>query len=275
MSDGSQSHGGDASALRAVGVAAELAGGDFGAEIGGQGVCGSREDAVVGTAGRGEDLADEGLVHVEDGVQGTKPQEVLHDEGSLLGREDLRAGGSALWGEEAEPDLVDLGPGAPEAEELFEVAWSVCGKACDGGVNGDLGRGNILEDALVGGGLAPLVVLRLQAIDGHDYVESAEAAPFRGDDAEGAGDDLNVDVASVDLGEEHLQLAVTNEWVSSDEGDMQRLLSIDNGEDVPDEVVSLEIRELAKLGFAAEMSGIEGVAAGTTKWALFGDFDGE
>ncbi len=50
---------------------------------------------------------------------------------------------------------------------------------------------------------------------------------------------------------------------------------IDKGKDAIDEFLTLEIRELAELGSAAEMSGIEGIASGTTQRTFFGDFDGK
>src|ERR1700730_3203579 len=102
-----QSHRGDAAALRAVRISSELAGGDPGLQICGDGVGGAGEDAVVRALWGREQLAEGGVVHVEDGIGEAKTEEVFDDQGALLGGQDLRAGGSALGREEAEPDLVD------------------------------------------------------------------------------------------------------------------------------------------------------------------------
>ncbi len=66
MADGCQAHGGDAAALRAVGLSAELAGGDRRGEIGGDGFGGAGKDAFGGTFGGRSDFVDERFGHVED-----------------------------------------------------------------------------------------------------------------------------------------------------------------------------------------------------------------
>ena len=99
--------------------------------------------------------------------------------------------------------------------------------------------------------------------------------PFGRDDAEGAGDDLGVYAAGFDLGQEEFELAITNERIATYKGDMEGLVLVDEGEDFCYEFVSLEVGELAELGFAAEMSCVEGVAAGAAERAFFRDFDGE
>ena len=60
VADGGKAHGGDAAALGAVGLAAELAGGDAGSEVGGDGLGGAGEDALGGVAG------EEGVDFVDD-----------------------------------------------------------------------------------------------------------------------------------------------------------------------------------------------------------------
>ena len=58
MADRGQGHGGNAAALRTIGIAAELAGSDAGGEIGGDGAGGAGEDAVLRTGRRGERCGD-------------------------------------------------------------------------------------------------------------------------------------------------------------------------------------------------------------------------
>jgi hypothetical protein len=117
----------------------------------------------------------------------------------LSWRENLWIGGTALGGEEAEPDLCYRGLTAPELEELIEVSGAVGDLRCDSAMDGDLGVLDVFEDALVSGGLATFIVLGLKAIDGDDYVEFLESLPPGRNDSEGAGDDLSVDTASIDL----------------------------------------------------------------------------
>jgi len=72
MSDGGETHGGDAAALRTVGVATELAGRNRGLEVGRDGMSGAGEDAVFRRFGRVAELLDAGLVHVQNGIK--RPQ---------------------------------------------------------------------------------------------------------------------------------------------------------------------------------------------------------
>ena len=133
---------------------------------------------------------------------------------------------------------------------------------------------DVFEDAVVGGGFAALVVLGLEAVDRDDDIELLELFPLGGDDAEGAGDDLGVNSAALDLGQEEFELAITNERIAAYEGDVEGLVLVDEGEDFSYEFVALEVGELAELGFAAEVGCVEGVATGAAQGAFFGDFDG-
>jgi hypothetical protein len=112
-------------------------------------------------------------------------------------------------------------------------------------VDGDSGVLDIFEDALVGGGLAAFVVFGLKAIDGYDDVELSKSLPVGGDDAEGAGDDLGVDAAGFDLGQEEFELTIADQRVAADQGDVQRLFFIQESEYVLDELVALEVGEVA------------------------------
>jgi hypothetical protein len=84
-------------------------------------------------------------------------------------------------------------------------------------------------------------VFRLQAVDGDNDIEPREVGPVLRDDAEGAGDDLDVDAAPVQLGEKKFQLAIANERVSADERKVERTISVDDFEDALNQSVSLEI----------------------------------
>ena len=98
-------------------------------------------------------------------------------------------------------------------------------------MDGDLCAGDVFEDAVVGGGFAACVVLGLEAVDGDGDGEPFEFLPMGRDDAEGAGDDLGVDAAAFDLGQEEFELAITDERVASYEGDVEGFVLVDEGED--------------------------------------------
>lgn len=64
---GSEAHGSDAAAGGTVGIATELAGSDFGQQVGGDGLGGQGEDAFLGTVGRSGELIDYHFGHIELG----------------------------------------------------------------------------------------------------------------------------------------------------------------------------------------------------------------
>ena len=199
------------------------------------------------TCGRGRDLADEGFGHLEGWVFPSQLAEIGNQVLSLRGRQNFGIGGSALRCENAEPDFYHLRLCGPEAEEFIEVARAVCDLRRDGAVNGDAGVFDALEDALVGRGLAAYIMFRLQAIDGYDDVQFLELHPGSGDFAKGAGDDLHVYAPAMDLRDQRVEFTITNEGIASDDGDMERLVFVDNGQYARDQFVAFEIGEFAKL----------------------------
>ena len=93
--------------------------------------------------------------------------------------------------------------------------------------------------------------------------------------AKGAGDDLHVEAAGEQLGDESFQLAITDQRIAADDGQMQRLEAIDDFENSINQDLALAIVEVAQGFAAAEVSVVESVAAGAAQRALAGDFDGE
>jgi hypothetical protein len=88
-------------------------------------------------------------------------------------------------------------------------------------------------------------VFGLKAIDGYDDVELSESLPFGGDYAEGAGDDLGVDAACFDLGQEEFELSIADQGVAADQGDVEGFFFIQEIEHPLDELISLEMGEIA------------------------------
>jgi hypothetical protein len=89
-------------------------------------------------------------------------------------------------------------------------------------------------------------VFGLKTVDGDDDIEAFEVRPMGGNGAEGAGNDLGVDAATVKFGQDSLELAVADEGVSAYERDVEGLVLIDDTEDVFDEGIFFIVGQLAE-----------------------------
>jgi hypothetical protein len=69
-----------------------------------------------------EKFLDQGLMHVEDGIERTKAEELRDDSGAESRRENLWPCGTYLWSEDAHPDFFSGGLFGPETKEVLEVA---------------------------------------------------------------------------------------------------------------------------------------------------------
>jgi hypothetical protein len=56
-----------------------------------------------------------------------------------------------------------------------------------------------------------------------------------------------MDTAALKLGQQDLELAITNQGIPTYEGEMERLLAVDNCQQPADEVVAFVIGELAEV----------------------------
>ena len=77
----------------------------------------------------------------------------------------------------------------------------------------------------------------------------------------------------LELGQHHLKLAITNQRVSTDDGQVERLVLVDQREQVRDELIALIVGELTQLGRATQMRGVKGIASGATQRAFLRDLD--
>jgi hypothetical protein len=84
-------------------------------------------------------------------------------------------------------------------------------------------------------------VLGLKAVDGDYDIEKLEVCPVSGNGAEGAGDNLGVNAAAVELGQDGFEFPIANEGIAADEGYMEGLMLVDYTENVSDESVLLEV----------------------------------
>jgi hypothetical protein len=146
-----------------------------------------------------------------------------------------------LWGEEAYPDPLRLWAFGPKLQKPLEISGLVSDLAGDGAVDRNARLRKVLQYTLVGCRCATYIVFGLQTVDGDDDVEAFKCCPVSGDGPEGAGDDLNVNVAVVEFGKNCFELTVADEGVAANKGDVERLMLVDYAEDVSDQSVVLVV----------------------------------
>src|SRR6185312_6978918 len=234
VGDGFETHGGDTAATGTVGVAAELAGGNGGAQVGG--VDGGRtgEYAAFGRLGRRLQGLDEAARHVEPGIKLTQTEELSDDLIAFPGGGNLGQLVAALGSEDAHPDLLDVGVDRPELQELLQVAGAADHGGGDGAVDDDLVAGDVLVDALVGGGSAAHIVFGLQAVNGNHQLEVGQADPGLREDAEGAGDHLHERSHGQQAGDDDLHFAIADQGIAADDGNVERAMLADQADHAVD-----------------------------------------
>ena len=132
---------------------------------------------------------------------------------------------------------------------------------------------DVLEDAIVGGRLAPLVVLRLETVDGYHHLQARDRRPLDWDRPDRAGDHLRVDASLGQLGQDLVELSKPDERFTADDRDVNGPVVIDELHEIIDEFLAFVVADLAQRDAAAEVF----VAVCVTTWAaqgaLAGDFD--
>ena len=122
----------------------------------------------------------------------TQRQQILHDLAAVTLRQTLVGFLSDLRGVQADPDLPGVLVRRPEVDELFEVTGPLNLLSGHGAVHRDLMAIDVLQNAFVGRGLAPFVVLRLEAVNRDDDLQSPQRSPRERDGTHGARDELRV-----------------------------------------------------------------------------------
>src|SRR6266404_102891 len=129
---------------------------------------------------------------------------------TLLCTQDFRHSISNLRSEQAEPYFLDLRAWRPEFQEFGEVAEALHHLTCNCAMDRDPLPNDVLKNAIVGCRRSPHIVLRLQPINGHNYVQMREPRPSRTHRSEGAGNNLHVDSARQQQGNQQLEFAITD-----------------------------------------------------------------
>ena len=91
--------------------------------------------------------------------------------------------------------------------------------------------------------------------------------------ADRAGDHLHVDAALRQDRQQRVQFAVAHERFAADDRHVERPLPVDDPEHAVDQLLPLEVADLAQRDVAAEVVVAVGVASGALQRALAGDFE--
>ena len=141
------------------------------------------EDAVVRRVWRHREGVEHPLGRAQLRIRRAEVEQVGDDLLAVGLREALGRNLAHLRRVEAHPHLRHVGVRRPELHELLEVAVAAHLLPRHGAVDADAVPLDVLEDAVVGGGLPPLVVLGLQAVDRHHELQPAQARPTRSESA--------------------------------------------------------------------------------------------
>jgi hypothetical protein len=139
-------------------------------------------------------------------------------------------------------------------------------------VHGHLMAGNIFDDTVVGGGTAAQIVLRLKPVNGNGNMETRDGSPGSRNLTESTGNDLDVNAALGKPGQKDIQLAIADQRITADNGEMQRAIFVHQSENIGYEGIAFVVRELPERKTFTRMTKLIGIAAGTTEWTFPGNF---
>ena len=176
---------------------------------------------------------------------------------------------------QADPDLTRIGILGPEPHELLQIALPARLLPRDRAVDGDLMSFDVLEDAIVCGRLASLVVFRLKSVDGHDNLQSRKSDPFRRDRPHGAGHDLRIHSHLRESRQDLAEFPITDERFTTHDRNVKRSMLFNEREKAIDELLAFEIADLAQRHIAAEVIVAICVTTGTFERTFAGDLDRE
>ena len=232
----------NAPAVGAIRIAAELARRDPCAEVRRKAFGRLGEDAFLRRLRRVGVHLEHSIDQLQLGDERAQPAHLVDDAHPVCFRQALGRDLALLRRVKAEPDRLCLLVRLPEPQELLQIPVALHLLACDGAVHGDLVPRDVLEDAIVGRRRAPHVVLRLQAVDRHHQLQTAQRRPFSRDRAHGARHELCVNAAPGKLGQDPAELAIAHQRLAADDRHVQGLVTIDQRHETADELVALDNR---------------------------------
>src|SRR5882724_2016847 len=233
------------------------------------------EKAIVGTRRRIDKRGSDTRVHKEFRKFLVEEWQLTRDKLTVNRGQHFGALLADLGSIEADPNAVHLRSRIPEGNVVFEVAGAIQHRASDHPVDVDFTARDILQDALVSGGLAANVVVLREAVDGYGDAQPREIHPFERNWNHAAGDYEGEDVHGAEGRQNSAQFAMAHQRLAADQRDVHGLVLADEVEDPIDKSLAAKIAQPAESFLAAKVR----VAVGITTWAtertLARDLDGE
>src|SRR5262245_15226134 len=264
---------GDAAAVGAVGLAAELTRRNLPLEVGGNAGRCLREHAVLGRFRWADIRVDEARGHPELRIFLAEMHQGGDDAFAIGGGQTLVGLLADLRRVEADPNLSRVRILGPEPDELFEIPVAPGLLPRHRAMNGDLVPLDVFENPVVGCRLAALVVLRLKSVDRHNHLQARKPDPFRRNRPHGAGDDLDIQSHLRESRQDLSEFPVADEWFAAYDRDVKRPMRLDQREKAIDKFLAFEVADLTERHIAAEVVIAVGVTTGTPEGAFAGDLD--
>src|SRR6266852_4254990 len=140
-----------------------------------------------------------------------------------------------LRGVNAYPNAVDLRASAPERDIVLQVVVASEHGTRDDPMGIDLAAFYVLENALVGCGLAANIVMLGETVDGNRDAQARDAHPLHRDGNHGAGNHESEYTQLAEGGENAAQLAMTDQRFAAHQGNVERLMLAHKLQDAIDE----------------------------------------
>ena len=118
-------------------------------------------------------------------------------------------------------------------------------------------------------------MLRLQAVNRHNEMKIRQGGPALGNGTNRTGHQLHFNLHIRELGQQNVQLTIANQRFASNDGEVQRAETMNQGKDAIDQIFTSEVSQLAETSSAPQMFGFVSVATGASQRALLGDFNRE
>src|SRR5580658_1106770 len=118
------------------------------------------------------------------------------------------------------------------------------------------------------------MVLR-QAVDGDSYGDPGQRGPLLRNRNHGAGDNHGVAAPRAQNGQHAAQLAMADQRLTTHQGNLNRVVALDQAQDSVDQIVTAKIAHVGKTRSVTEMRVTIRVATRATERTFPRDLDGE
>ena len=132
---------------------------------------------------------------------------------------------------------------------------------------------DVPQDAFICRGRAPYVMIRLQAVNRDDHVQSLDLRPLRRDGANGAGDELDFDAHLIQLRQQDIQFAEPHQRLAANDREVERAVTANQRQHSVNQLLAFVIGKRAQRPALPEMFGLVSVTSRAAQRALAGDLD--